>query len=879
MQYPFFPPVINLQILRHLIWVLIEMIVIFLKELIMIKKICLCTVFFMTYFSVVAQQNLKSPEEFLGYKLGERFTPHYKVVEYYEHVAQAVPFVKLEQYGETYEKRPLYLASISSSENMNKLDQIRQNNLRRAGVANGQAQKDDVAIVWLSYNVHGNESVSTEASMATLYELADRNNKRTQDWLRNTVVLMDPCLNPDGRDRYVNWYNQVVNAVPDVNPDGNEHMEPWPGGRANHYLFDLNRDWAWLTQVESQQRISVYNQWLPHIHVDFHEQGVNEPYYFAPASEPLHELITPWQREFQVTIGKNNAKYFDQNNWLYFTRERFDLFYPSYGDTYPTYNGAIGMTYEQGGSGRAGLGIITAEGDTLTLKDRINHHHTSGLATVEIVSQNATRLVKEFGDFFNMAANKPAGKYKSYVIKNTNSSEKLNDLTSWLDKHEISYVQPATKKGVKGYNYASGKDESFNVESGDILISSFQPKGVLVNVLFEPQSKLADSITYDITAWAVPYIYDLQAYATAERLTGSSPVKKAEFISNKVGTRAYAYVATHESTRDLKWISHLMKSGVKIRFSEEDFEIEGSKFKAGSIIITRKGNEVFGSSFDELIVEAANKFEKEVKGVSTGFVSTGKDFGSGSVHQIKPPKVAVLSGEGVSSLAFGEVWHFFERQIEYPLTVLRTNYFAQVNLSKYDVLILPSGWYSNLDKNSITNIHNWVKNGGRLIAMENALSLFADQEGSGLKTAVTQEVKKEEKLQASFLRAYKNRERESISDYISGSIYKIKLDNSHPLALGYPAHYYTLKNNLMKFTYLETGWNVGVVDDKASLVSGFAGANIKKLYNEALVFGVEEVGKGQIVYMADNPLFRAFWNNGKLLFGNAVFFVGQDKVD
>ena len=281
---------------------------------------------------------LKSPEEFLGYKIGTRYTPHWKLVSYFQHVAQAVPsMVKMQQYGETNEHRPLYLAYISVAENISNIENIRQNNIRLANLSLDKAApvENTPVVVWLSYNVHGNETSSSEAALLTLYELVDPKNTQTKEWMKNTLIIMDPCVNPDGRDRYVNWFNSVVGTRYNPNPDAREHREPWPGGRTNHYNFDLNRDWAWQTQVESQQRMKEYNQWMPQVHVDFHEQGINNPYYFAPAAEPYHEVITKWQRDFQVTIGKNHAKYFDKEGWLYFTRERFDLFYPSYGDTYP----------------------------------------------------------------------------------------------------------------------------------------------------------------------------------------------------------------------------------------------------------------------------------------------------------------------------------------------------------------------------------------------------------------------------------------------------------------------------------------------------------------------------------------------------------------
>ncbi|MDN5203982.1 M14 family metallopeptidase [Fulvivirgaceae bacterium BMA10] len=828
------------------------------------------------------QNKLQSPKEFLGYELGERFTRHHQVMDYFKHVAQVSSNIKFTQYGETYEHRPLTLAFIASPENFAKLEDIRKNNLRLAGQENGTGSSEKIAIVWLSYNVHGNESVGTEAAMATLYDLADPNNERTRQWLKNTVVIIDPCINPDGRERYVNWYNSFGNTPYNPNPDSKGHHEPWPGGRANHYLFDLNRDWAWLTQKESLKRIKVYNEWLPHVHVDFHEQGVNSPYYFAPAAEPFHEVITDWQREFQVTIGKNHAKYFDQNGWLYFTREVFDLLYPSYGDTYPTFNGAIGMTYEQGGSGRAGLGIITNDEDTLTLKDRIAHHYTSGLSTVEISSINGDRLVEEFEQYHKSAISNPRGKYKSYVIKGNNESDKLNSLKRLLDLHKIRYGTPGATRSYKGYNYISRSNESFSTDPTDIVISAYQPKSNFVRSLFEPEAKLSDSITYDITAWAIPYSFGLNAYAVTERINTNSNTGQKDFLKSDINGKPYAYLAKWNNLKDVKWLSYLLKKGVKVRFADEAFEMDGRRFEAGSLIITRRGNEGLGKDFDQIVQESASLFERSVYGAKTGFVSKGKDFGSNSVNYLRAPKIAVLSGESVSSLSFGEIWHYFEQQIAYPVTVLDTDYFNAVDLSKYDVLIIPNGFYSRIfSKEKLLEVKSWIRHGGRLILIGSALSSFVDKEGFNLSRYADEDEKEdkeksgEELDKKQRLEPYANRERSSISQVITGSIFKATMDNSHPLGFGYPSHYFTLKLNSAHYAYLSDGWNVSVITDPSALTSGFAGNLALNNMKESLVFGVEDMGQGAVVYLVDNPLFRAFWQNGKLLFSNAVFMVGH----
>ena len=835
--------------------------------------------FLLISITVFSQSN--SPKEFLGYELGERFTRHHKVVEYFQHVATTNSNVKLIKYGETYEKRPLHLAYITAPKNFSRIEDLRLNHLKTAGVEKGDAN-EDITVVWLSYNVHGNESSSTEASMKTLFALVDPNNVNTKKWLENTIVIIDPCINPDGRDRYVNWYNENANAKYNINPDSKEHHEPWPGGRANHYLFDLNRDWAWTTQVESQSRIAVYNKWMPNIHVDFHEQGINNPYYFAPAAEPYHEVITGFQREFQITIGKNHAKYFDKNGWLYFTKEFFDLLYPSYGDTYPTYNGAIGMTYEQAGHGRAGLGIQTADEDVLTLKDRIAHHYTTGISTIEIASLNAEKLKKEFKSYFNKAINNPLGKYKSYVIRGTNDKDKINSLRTLLDRHQIDYGLSNSTSSVKGFSYKTNKNTTVKLSSNDLVVNTNQPKANLIKALFEPQTKIVDSLTYDITAWALPHSRGLDTYAMSTTVSTKNAEPMGTDGKLTGPDRPYAYLSKWNSTDDVAFLGYLLKHKVKVRFSQVPFSVEGKNYKAGSLVITRRGNEKLGTKFDETIKEATKKFNREVTGVSTGFVNSGKDFGSSSVAYLKAPKIALLSGSGVSSLSFGSIWHFFEQQIKYPVTVLDTDYFSDVNLNKYDVLILPNGRYGSvLGKEKLKNVKKWVQNGGRLIAVDRALSTFAESKEFNLSNFKDDDEKKEnEKVQKALkekleLEAYDNLERRSVSNLITGSVFNATMDNTHPLGFGFDKQYQTLRLNSKRYAYLKEGANVSVIKSKADQISGFAGANALKNIDRSLVFGVEQKGRGRVVYLADDPLFRSFWENGKLVFCNAVFLVGQ----
>jgi len=822
--------------------------------------------------STASYGQLQSPSEFLGYELGEQWTPHHKVFDYFKHVADNSEMVTLNQYGETYEGRELVYVTVSSIANQNKSEEIRTNNLKRVGFMNGQPTADKTPIVWLSYNVHGNETSSSEAALNTIYTLV----KEKGEWLNDVMVVMDPMINPDGRDRYVNWNKSVTGSEVNANPESREHNEPWPGGRTNHYYFDLNRDWAWQTQVETQNRVEMYLSWMPQVHVDFHEQSINSPYYFAPAAKPFHTAITAWQREYQTMIGKNHTKYFDEENWLYFTRERFDLFYPSYGDTWPTFNGAIGMTYEQAGGGRGGLGVRTAEGDTLTLLDRLTHHSTTGLSTVEITAKNKDKVVDEFTRYFQQTRENGSGEYKTFVVKKSSNPDKVASLLQYLIKQNIQFGQASNSSRVEGYNFASGETGRVNIEEGDYIISTFQPQGTLVRVLFEPKPELEDSLTYDITAWETHYAYGLDGFAVKGNIS-QVPVKSTTTsnISASIN-KPYAYLAKWNSMNDLKYLAALLKKGVNARYAQEAFTINGNKYDAGTLIITRNGNEKLGAKFDDIVKSTADESGRILTPVSTGFVSSGKDFGSSSVRYITAPKVGLIAGEGTSSNMVGHIWHYFDQQINYPVNLINRDDLGYLEWSEYDVMIMPSGSYgSTFNEVGLTKLKEWVRNGGTLIALEGANGFLAGKEGFSLKRkSPEKEEDKSDDNPNDKLKKFSESDRASASRLNAGSVFELRMDNTHPLALGYGEAYMSLKLGSSAYEYLENGWNVGVAKEGAYR-SGFVGADAKELLKNTLSLGVQNMGSGKVVYMIDNPLYRGFWHNGKLLFGNAVFFVGN----
>ncbi|AFL81583.1 Zinc carboxypeptidase [Aequorivita sublithincola DSM 14238] len=809
-------------------------------------------------FPVLVFAQLKAPSEFLGYEIGTQFSRHADVVSYFEHVSANSKMVKYFDYGKTNERRRLTYAVISSEENIANLEQIRTDNLKNIGVLDGSSSPEK-AIVWLSYNVHGNEASSSEAAMNTVYKLITEHS----DWLENTVIIMDPGVNPDGRDRYVNWYNQVKASPYNSSRNATEHNEPWPGGRPNHYLFDLNRDWVWASQVETQQRLKIYNQWMPQIHVDFHEQYINNPYYFAPGAEPYHEIISDWQREFQNKIGKNNAKYFDKNGWLFFTRESFDLLYPSYGDTYPLFMGAIGMTYEQAGHGMAGLGIINDEEIELTLVDRVAHHTTAGLSTIEVASQQAASLNSEFKKFFK----NDNLKYKSFVLKG--NPDNLNSLTAMLDRHEIKYGY-ATGGTVTGFNYADNKKGSFNA-NGALVVSTNQPKGKMVQVLFEPNAALSTPLTYDITAWSLPYAFGLEGVASATLVpaNNSAPSKTINNISSPTSA---GYIAKWNSLQDAEFLSALLKTNIKVRFSENELGFGGNTFGRGSLIITRSDNKT-NPEFDKTVTELANQMNRQLYASPTSFADKLTDFGSQYVHLIKNKKVAMLQGEGTSSLSYGALWHFFETQLKYPITSINTDDIGKIQWSDYDVLILPDGYYKSiLKEDAFKTLEPWINKGGRVIAIGNAVSAFEGKEGFDLKENGDEKAEKENDTLGNMI-PYAQRELESTKDFITGSIYKVKLDNTHPLAFGYGDTYYSLKLGNDSYKFLSDGYNVGYIEEPES-VSGFSGEKAKASLKNSIVFAEAKKGRGSVIYMVDDVSFRSFWQNGKLFLANAIFFGG-----
>lgn len=816
------------------------------------------------------QAQVQSPSEFLP-SYGKQITYYHQVEGYFKQLTEKSTLIKHQKYGVTPELRDLNVFFISTPENLANLEQIRNNNLAAIGLSkNGSQMIGDKLIVWLSFNVHGNEFAGTESAMTVAYELVNPKNIETKKWLENTIVILDPCINPDGYSRYGNWLREISGKQTHPGLYDREHMEVWPGGRYNHNIFDLNRDWAWQTQPESQQRVALYNQWMPQVHTDVHEMGYESPYFFPPSAEPIHEFIEKYQKDFHNVLGKNMSQKFDAQNWMYNTSERFDLFYPSYGDTYPAYNGAVGMTLEQGGIG-AGRAVMMSNGNIVTIQDRLTHHATAVLTVVESAAAQADVLIKGFRGFMNNSRKTVKGNYKMYVMKN---NPKLIQLADLLKKNNIEFSYADASLKASGYNYSAKSDKGFTIEPNDLIVKVDQPKAVFTQVLFEPNQKLNDSLSYDITAWALPLAYGVEGYALKNSLGFKTKVT-IEVNEKTVPQKVYAFHIPWNNRISAQVLSLLHQNNIKVRSAMNKAIFGDVTVEPGGLLVTKADNPNV-VDFEKTISDLV-KIKTDYNYINTGFSSNAKDVGSENFNLLKAPKVVLLSGKGVSSTEFGAAWFYMQETIDYPVSVVEVNNFNRLKLMDYNTLILADGNYTFSEEQQ-KKIGEWIKNGGKVIAMNGALSLFDGKEGYALSPFASDEDKlNSEKendsiaLKERFL-DFHDSERREISKSIPGAIIENVLNKTHPLSFGLGDKYFSLKTDSNHYSLLKNAVNVAYVP-KDYKSYGFIGSQVKKKLNNTVSFAVEHKGDGTIVYMVDNPLFRGFWENGNVLFSNALFLV------
>ncbi|HYG64233.1 MAG TPA: M14 family zinc carboxypeptidase [Thermoanaerobaculia bacterium] len=829
-------------------------------------------------------ERVPSPAAVLGYPLGSRFTHWDRIVTYLQALTAASPRVRLREYGRTYEGRPLHLVVISTPENLARLEEIRQERLRLADP--GALSPDErerlsgrvPAVLWLAYGVHGNESSSAEAAMAAAYVLAAAQGE-TAELLRDLIVIIDPLSNPDGRERYVSAFEQRQGREADPHRAAAEHWEPWPGGRQNHYAIDLNRDWAWMSQVETQQRIAAYRAWEPQVYVDFHEMGSESSYFFPPAADPVHPRIDRRIVSWLDVFGRANAQAFDRQGWIYFKSENFDLFYPGYGDSYPSLRGAVGMTYEMAGGGRAGLALELPDGSVLTLADRVARHLTTSLATFRTAGKNSRRLLQDFVANRLQAASSAGPAYLW-----AGDQQEAGALADLLTSHgvRVERLGQAAEVPVRSLRGERLQEEAAprRFPAGTYVVSASQPLGTLVRVLMELDSPMAEGFVerqrerfeqsldgefYDITAWSLPLAYNLETWVADTTPRGLGPVPAR--AGGLRGTGDLGFLVPPGGIASYRLAAELQRRGIRHRVALAGFTAGGTSYPAGTLFVPRHGNPAdVRDALSRLLTEAGI----EGQAVASSYEVSGLSLGSNDMAPVRPVRVGLLSGAGVDPTSFGSLWHLLDQQVRIPHDRLDTAQLRQVSLRDYDVLLLPSGDYTDaIGERSREALDGWVKGGGVLVAVGDAIQWLRDNKMTEVKKWASPAEEPEGDPESDSEEPRVSAERPI---NVPGAVVATRLQARHPLTLGLTAPPAVLVEGT---TVLEaTGdprKDVLVATDDP-VVAGFAWPEAEERLAGSLLVGAESRGQGAVIVFAQEPAFRLFWRATTPILLNALLY-------
>lgn len=854
---------------------------------------------------------IPTPQSVLGYELGARYSSHGRIEKYLLTLRDAAKDrLRLLPYGETYEGRTLYLAVFSSLENLNRLDEIKSDIRKLADpitTSDADAEKiikSSPALAWLSYGVHGNEASSPEAALNIAYQLASRNDDSVTALLNNLVILIDPLLNPDGHERYVNFEStrSGMRAVEDRNAV--EHNEDWPSGRTNHYYFDLNRDWAWLTQKESKARIKVYQEWMPQVHVDFHEMGFNSSYFFFPAFKPINTNVPKSTLRWGEIYGKANALAFDAHGWSYWSGESFDLFYPGYGDSWPSLNGAIGMTYEQ--AGQTGVRVKRSDESILTLRDRLEHHSVTSFATLRVTAENRERLLRDFHQFFKDAVHEGmSGPIKAFIVDPENDAPHAAEMISLLMNQGIEVLkasEPFTLDGLHTYFSSTSLSKKFS--SGVYIIPMNQPEKRLINALMEQEPALSDTLFYDISTWSLPVAYGVQTYwsgksisVPATKLKGAIPPAAAVIG----GQASYAYLVKWNTIEAVKALASLLQTDYKVNVAMKEFTAGGEKFSRGTLIIPVANNsaEIHGR-----MQELSDRFHTNVYAANSGFTESGINLGSDRAVRLKKPKIIVVTSSPASTESFGAIWSMFDQVYGIDFIPMKLAQLRNTDLHDYTAIVFPddnadgNGYKSQLDSNAVQKIKSWIAGGGTFIGIEGGAAFASGSVGkiAGVKIkekkktedTTSRDEKKddkksdekkkpgeEKKLSEEELEkrmTVEEKERKERLDEIPGTMMQVKIDNSHPLGFGYDRQIAVLKTSKTMFELSEKGYNVGIYT-KSPRLSGYISKENEEMLAETPFLIHEQLGTGNIILFADDPNFRLFLTGLNKIFMNSVLLM------
>jgi len=810
---------------------------------------------------------IPTPDDVLGYRIGERHSRPDEIVRYFESVAEASDRVLLEVHGSTFEGRPLVHAIVTSAANHARLEEIREANLRLyadPGAVSQSRLETMPAIVYLAYSVHGNEASGSEASLLALYHLAAGRGVAIDPVLDSLVVIIDPMLNPDGRSRFVDWVNGNRGAVPVTDPQDREHNEPWPGGRTNHYWFDLNRDWLPLAQPESRARLRLFGSWHPQLLCDFHEMGREETFFFQPGVASRTNPNTPdVNQDLTARIGAFHARAFDRIGQPYFSEESFDDFYYGKGSTYPDLNGAVGILFEQASS--RSRAVETGTG-VLEYPRSIRNQFVATLSSLAAAVALRTDLLLNQRDFYAGVGEWADGlDYEGWLIDRKDEGERSEELALLLMRHGIRVHELNAPLEVAGQRY----------EAGAAWIAPLrQSQGRLLKSMMERVTEFRDSVFYDVSAWTLPLAYDVNA-VQVQRIPGGvlggefHPVDPAEAHASGPGPSAVGWLLPWGSASAARALVRWIESGYEARLVTRAFTTETGgelrDFPAGTVLLAprRDGRLVPQSEQGALLADLGLDREAGLVSVASAFTVVGPDLGGPSARLIERPEVAILVGPGVSGSRAGEVWHLLSSTTGLPVTLLDVDRVQRADLERYGVILLAGG---SITERATEPVSDWVQSGGTLVVIGSAVSWAVDAKLLELESRPFDA----DSVLAGTEWGDLSVARSALS--VPGTILGTRLDPTHPLSFG-------IGDSLPLFVSSgefydpapEPGRTVGVYSD-SPVLSGWLSDAREAQVAGAAALSVESRGRGRVIGIHAYPAFRGYWLGGARLVWNSVLF-------
>ncbi len=828
---------------------------------------------------VVYDSAFPTPDSVLGWQVGEWHVRHDQLVNWYQRVAESSPRLALEVYAHTHEQRPLLLATVSAPENLRRIEEIRAAHLQ--AVLSGDEEYDGPAVVWMGYSVHGNEASGSNAALLLAYHLAAAQGAEIDAFLRNTIVLIDPCLNPDGLGRFAQWANMHKGRQLVADPRHREHNEAWPGGRTNHYWFDLNRDWLLLTHPESRGRLARFHDWMPQVLTDFHEMGSDSTYFFQPGIPTRQNPLTPaGNLELTRKIATYHSKALDQIGSLYYTEESFDDFYYGKGSTYPDLHGAVGILFEQA-SARGHVQENSFGG--ISFPFAIRNQFTASLSTLRAVDEMRAELGAYQREFYRTAGQESTQHgVRAYVVDAPGDTTRLEEFASILDQHNIRVHRLGRDLDADG-----ASTPAFSADQA-LVVPLVQPQFRLIRALFETRTSWDDNTFYDVSSWTLPLAFNLSvrglgAVEYDRGLLGPvwaarpNPAAGLDRAAGSAGQDAVAWVFEWHDYAAPRALQILLEGGVRARVSTKSFSTATSRgvreFALGSVVIAAGTQELDPGKLNKLLHQAAQT-GVHIHAATSGLTPDGVDLGSGSFRTLDDPKPLMLVGSRVSSYEAGEVWHLLDQRLGLTLTMAEKDGFGRLDLARYTHLILVNGAASGFDETETGKIRDWVRGGGVLIATKSAATWAAKE----LLQAIEAEADtKEEADNAEDAEeappAYADYEEMRAVDRIAGTIFQTRLDLTHPLCFGFTGdHLPVFRNSTAVLAPGNDPFAMPVRYSKEPLLSGYASDKRVAEVAETPAVRAERLGSGSVICMIDNPNFRGVWYGTNKLFSNALYF-------